>query len=68
MPKMRTHKSTAKRFHTTAGGKVIGRHAYKSHLLTRKSAARKRRLGRPLEFTGGDAARIKRMLPYHDKH
>ena len=67
MPKMRTHKSTAKRFRLTAGGKVIGRHTHKSHLLTRKSPARKRRLGRPLEFTGGDAARIKRMLPYAKK-
>jgi large subunit ribosomal protein L35 len=64
MGKARTHKSAAKRFRFTAGGKVIGRHTHKSHLLTRKSAARKRRLGRPLEITGGDAKRIARMLPY----
>lgn len=65
MPKMRTHKSAAKRFKVTATGKVFGRRTHKSHLLTRKSAARKRRLGRPRELTGGDAMRIKRMLPYH---
>ena len=67
MPKMKTHKSTAKRFHITAGGKVLGRHAYRSHLLTHKSRARKRRLGMPQEFTGGDARRIERMLPYAQK-
>jgi large subunit ribosomal protein L35 len=67
MPKMRTHKSAAKRFRVTASGKIIGRHTHRSHLLTRKSAARKRRLGRPLEFVGGDARRIERMLPYHAK-
>lgn len=65
MPKMRTHKSAAKRFRFTATGKVFGRRTHKSHLLTRKSAARKRRLGRPRELTGGDAVHIKRMLPYH---
>ena len=65
MGKQRTHKSAAKRFRVTAGGKVIGRRTHRSHLLTRKSATRKRRLGRPHEITGGDAKRIMRMLPHH---
>ena len=65
MPKMKTHKSAAKRFRATATGKVMARSPNKSHLLTRKSATRKRRLRRPHEMTGGDAARIKGMLPYH---
>ncbi|UCH33431.1 MAG: 50S ribosomal protein L35 [Armatimonadota bacterium] len=65
MPKIRTHKSAAKRFRFTSTGKVVGRRTHKSHLLTHKSATRKRRLSRPRQITGGDAARIKRMLPYH---
>lgn len=67
MPKPRTNKSAAKRFRVTAGGKILGRRTHKSHLLTRKSAARKRRLGRALELSGGDARRIKRMLPHHGR-
>jgi large subunit ribosomal protein L35 len=64
MPKLRTHKSAAKRFRFTATGKVMARSAYKSHLLTRKSAARKRRLRRPHQVSGGEAGRVARMLPY----
>ena len=67
MPKMRTHKSTAKRFRATATGKLMGRHTHTSHLLTRKSSARKRRLSRPMQATGGDVARLERMLPYAGK-
>jgi len=67
MPKQRSHKSAAKRFRFTATGKVIGRHAFRSHLLTRKTSTRKRRLGRALELTGGDAKHVNRMLPYRGK-
>jgi large subunit ribosomal protein L35 len=67
MAKMRTHKSAAKRFRFTGSGKVMARSPFKSHLLTRKSETRKRRLGRPHEMTGGDAKRIERMLPYGGK-
>jgi len=67
MPKLRTHKSAAKRFRFTATGKVMARSPHKSHLLTRKSAARKRRLQRPHQVTGGDANRVERMLPYGGK-
>jgi ribosomal protein L35 len=45
----------------------MARSPFKSHLLTRKSQTRKRRLGRPHEMTGGDAKRIERMLPYGGK-
>lgn len=67
MPKMRTHKSTAKRFRATASGKLIARHTHQSHLLTHKSAARKRRLGRPMVAAAGDMRRLGRMLPYAGK-
>ena len=45
MPKMKTHKGAAKRFKVTGGGKIMREKAFKSHILTKKDAKRKRRLG-----------------------
>jgi len=42
MPKMKTHSATKKRFRLTAGGKIVRRKAFKSHILEKKSAKRKR--------------------------
>ncbi len=43
MPKMKTHKGTAKRFKVTGSGKKIKRaNAFKSHILSKKSPKRKR--------------------------
>ena len=42
MPKMKTHSASKKRFRLTAGGKVVRRKAFKSHILEKKSAKRKR--------------------------
>lgn len=42
MPKMRTHKGTAKRFRLTGTGKVKRAKAFKSHILEKKSPKRKR--------------------------
>jgi large subunit ribosomal protein L35 len=62
MPKMKTHSGAKKRFRTTSRGKVIGRHAFTSHILEKKSARRKRALGAPAAISADDAPRIKRML------
>ncbi len=62
MPKMKTHSGTKKRFKVTASGKVRGRSAFTSHILEKKSAKRKRRLGRPAEISPQDAMRIKQLL------
>ncbi len=62
MPKMKTHSGAKKRFRVTASGKLRARHAMTSHNLGKKAAKRKRRLGRPVEVTGGDAREIKRLL------
>ncbi|HEV2981905.1 MAG TPA: 50S ribosomal protein L35 [Solirubrobacteraceae bacterium] len=62
MPKTKTHSGAKKRFRITATGKVRGRHAFTSHILEKKSAKRKRALGRPAEISAVDAPRIKRML------
>ncbi|HEY9428123.1 MAG TPA: 50S ribosomal protein L35 [Gemmatimonadaceae bacterium] len=61
--KMKTHKGAAKRFKTTASGKVRRYKANKSHILTKKSPKRKRNLRRPdLVQTTGDTKRIKRLI------
>ncbi len=64
MPKLKTHKGAAKRFRVTATGKVKRSRAYKSHLLTKKSARRKRRLAQPDLVSAADHSRVRRMLPY----
>ncbi len=63
MPKMKTHKGAAKRFKLTGTGKVKRNKAFKSHILTKKSAKRKRNLRRPgLIATPGDQKRMKRLI------
>lgn len=64
MPKLKTRKSVAKRFKITATGKVKHYRSGKSHILTKKSAKRKRRLAKPKVLSGAQAKMIKRMLPY----
>lgn len=44
MPKMKTNSSAKKRFRFTGTGKIKRKHAYKRHILTKKSTDRKRRL------------------------
>ena len=44
MPKMKTHRGAAKRLKKTGTGKLKRRRAYKSHILTKKTQKRKRRL------------------------
>ncbi len=44
MPKMKTKSSAKKRFTVTGSGKIKRKHAFKSHILTKKSTKQKRRL------------------------
>jgi large subunit ribosomal protein L35 len=64
MPKLRTHRASAKRFRITKTGKVVRQHAQKSHLLGHKSARRKRQYSKLLVLTGKDARRVLRSAPY----
>jgi large subunit ribosomal protein L35 len=64
MSKLKTHKGAAKRFRKTATGKIKRRKAFHSHILTKKSSARKRRLSQSADVSPGDAKVIDRMLPY----
>ncbi|MEO5691190.1 MAG: 50S ribosomal protein L35 [Candidatus Saccharimonadales bacterium] len=62
MPKMKTHKGTAKRIKITSSGKLLRRRAFGNHLLSGKSNRRKRVIGSPAEVTGKIARNVKRAL------
>ncbi|MFA5009645.1 MAG: 50S ribosomal protein L35 [Patescibacteria group bacterium] len=62
MPKIKTHKTAAKRFSVTKTGKLARRRSYGAHKLTNKSPDRKRRSAQPAQVSAVDVARVKRML------
>ncbi|HSM50713.1 MAG TPA: 50S ribosomal protein L35 [Thermoanaerobaculia bacterium] len=62
MPKKKTHKGAAKRFKLTASGKVLRGRAYHSHILTKKTRTRKRRLRQAALVSPADARTIKTLL------
>jgi large subunit ribosomal protein L35 len=64
MPKIRTHKGTAKRFRVTRNGKVMSRHAQQSHILQKKSSKRKRAFAGTREVASADVKAIKKIAPY----
>lgn len=67
MPKMKTHRGAAKRFKSTSSGKFKRGKAYKSHILTKKSTKRKRKLDTPTLVSVSDQKRVAAMLPYGSK-
>ena len=64
MPKMKSKRAATKRFKATAGGKIMRRQGWKSHLLEWKAPKRKRQLRKGKPVSKADAKRIKRLLPY----
>ena len=64
MPKMKTHRGAAKRVKKTGTGKLKRMRAYKSHILTKKTQKRKRRLRKPDLVSKGDAKKLHTILPY----
>lgn len=62
MAKMKSHRGASKRFKITGTGKVSRHKAYKSHILTKKSAKRKRGLRQSTVLTSADEKRIKSVL------
>lgn len=64
MPKIKTKRGLAKRVKATGTGKIRRYRAGKSHILTKKSRARKRRLRRGDLIHDADLKRIRRLLPY----
>jgi large subunit ribosomal protein L35 len=64
MPKMKTHRGTAKRIKVTGSGKFKRHHAYCSHILGKKSAKRKRNLRQSDVASPADAKVLSKLLPY----
>ena len=62
MPKMKTKSGAKKRFSFTGSGKLKRKHAYKSHILTKKSKKRKRNLGYFAIVDKADEGNVRSML------
>ena len=67
MPKLKTHRGAAKRFRSTASGLFKRSKAYKSHILTKKTTKRKRKLDTRTTVSKADQGRVEHMLPYGGK-
>jgi large subunit ribosomal protein L35 len=62
MPKMKSNRGAAKRFKKTASGKFKRSRAFKSHLLTKKTSGRKRKLRKSRVVSTADQKRLERLL------
>lgn len=62
MPKMKTNPGAKKRFRLTGTGKLKRKHAYKSHILTKKSKKRKRNLGYWTSVDKANQGNVKLLL------
>lgn len=67
MPKMKTHKSTAKRFRRTGTGKLVAMHQGRGHLRSHKAprTLRKYRVTKVVESNSANA-RVTKLAPYID--
>jgi large subunit ribosomal protein L35 len=64
MPKIKTRRGAAKRFTTTKKGGIKRYKAYASHILTKKSRKRKRRLRRADSVHPTDYSAVRKQIPY----
>ena len=64
MPKMKTHRSAAKRYRVTATGKIQRRHAGIGHLLQHKSGSRKRKIFGDIAISDSQVKLVSYELPY----
>ena len=64
MPKIKTHSGAKKRFKLSKNGKVIRAHAYKSHILNKKTTKRKRGLRQTTVADKTNVRQVKRLVPY----
>ena len=64
MPKLKTRKAAAKRYKITGNQNFLHRHAFKGHLLMKKSNKQKRKLSQLICVQKVDTKAIKLMLPY----
>lgn len=64
MPKVKTRKAASKRYKITGSDNFLRRHAFKGHLLMKKSNRQKRKLSQIIPVNKSDTKSIKLMLPY----
>jgi large subunit ribosomal protein L35 len=64
MPKMKTHKGASKRFKLTKSGRIKRAHAFKNHILAKKTTKRKRSLRKTTGLDKTNEANVRAMLPY----
>ena len=64
MAKLKTNRAAAKRFKATGTGKLKRSKAYKTHILTKKSAKRKRNLRKAAMTDSTNEKNMKKILPY----
>ena len=64
MPKIKTRKSAAKRYHVTGSGKVRYKKQGLRHILTKKTSKRKRQLRHTGTLSKAENKRIRGLLPY----
>jgi large subunit ribosomal protein L35 len=64
MPKLKTRKAASKRYKITGNNNFLRRHAFKGHLLMKKSNKQKRKLSQNILVNYKDIKVIKLMLPY----
>lgn len=64
MPKLKTHRGAAKRFKVTGSEKIRRRKGFKSHLMTGKGGARRRRLRKGDLIHPSNVKRARRLVPY----
>jgi large subunit ribosomal protein L35 len=64
MPKLKNRKAASKRYKITGNDNFLRRHAFKGHLLMKKSNRQKRKLSQLVCVNASDISAIKLMLPY----
>ena len=62
MPKKKTHRGAAKRFKVSAGGKVLRHHSMHSHILTKKTTKRKRKLRKAVQVSSAFEKTVKKLI------
>lgn len=62
MPKVKTNSGAKKRFALTGSGKIKRKHAYKSHILTKKTKKQKRNLGHFATLAAADTRNVRDLL------
>ena len=64
MPKLKTHKATARRFQVSGNGKLMRTRHGKSHLRRNRSARAKREYDEMFVVSNADRARVRQLIPY----